>query len=91
MESKNETIVTGNIFKKLIDNKNNLWEKKSFWTKACDVEFDDGSTLEGKVGSLTNDLHTLADNVGGYSLKVMPISDYNALSVKEPNVLYFCY
>lgn len=52
MAEINETIVTGNIFRKLIDEKNNLWEKESFWAKACDIEFDDGTMLEEKVETL---------------------------------------
>lgn len=52
MAEINETIVTGNIFRKLIDEKNNLWEKESFWAKACDIEFDDGTMLEEKIETL---------------------------------------
>lgn len=78
MAEINETIVTGNIFRKLVDKKNNIWHKKSFWTKACDVEFDDGSMLEGKVGTIQSSLATLSSTVSrkndGYDSSILQIS-----------------
>lgn len=38
----NEKIQTGRKFRKLIDEDSRLWLRFSFWTKAGDVEFDDG-------------------------------------------------
>ena len=48
----NEEIVTGRKFRKLVDETKKLWQRISFWTKACDVEFDDGQTAEEKIGNL---------------------------------------
>ena len=48
----NEEIVTGRKFRKLIDEATKLWQRISFWTKACDVEFDDGMTAETKMGAM---------------------------------------
>ena len=48
----NEQIVTGRKFRKLIDEASRLWLRISFWTKACDVEFDDGETLDTKFNNL---------------------------------------
>lgn len=47
----NEQIVIGRAFRKLIDEASNKWMKISFWTKASDVEFDDGETAETKFTS----------------------------------------
>lgn len=41
-----ENIVTGKKYRILVDEIANLWDRISFWTKASDVEFDDGSTVE---------------------------------------------
>lgn len=48
----NEEIVTGRKFRKLVDEAAKLWQRISFWTKASDVEFDDGQTAEEKIGNL---------------------------------------
>ena len=55
----NEQIVTGRKFRKLIDAANKKWQRISFWTKAGDVEFNDGKTAEEKLGTIngiTSDL-----------------------------------
>lgn len=44
----NEQIITGRKFRKLIDEASRLWLRISFWTKASDVEFDDGEDAEKK-------------------------------------------
>lgn len=48
----NEQVVTGRKFRKCIDVVNKVWQRISFWTKACDVEFDDGKTAEEKLGMI---------------------------------------
>ncbi len=48
----NEQIVTGRKFRKCIDAANKAWLRISFWTKASDVEFDDGRTLQQKLGTI---------------------------------------
>ena len=60
-----ETIVTGRKFRKCIDEINRIWQRISFWTKACDVEFDDGKTAEeklGKINSITDSLDSISSN-----------------------------
>ena len=55
----NEQIVTGRKFRKLVDETNKIWQRISFWTKAADVEFNDGKTAEQKLGAIngiTSDL-----------------------------------
>lgn len=49
----NEQIVTGRKFRKLVDEATKLWQRISFWTKACDVEFDNGKDLESTMSHLT--------------------------------------
>ncbi|MBO5054868.1 MAG: hypothetical protein J6C64_00730 [Lachnospiraceae bacterium] len=48
----NETIITGRKFRKLIDKPSKLWQRYSFWTKASDVEFNDGKTAQEKLGAI---------------------------------------
>ncbi len=70
----NETIVTGRKFRKCIDAANKIWQRISFWTKASDVEFDDGKTaqeklgaIDGITGSLTSQSATTALSAGAGS------------------------
>lgn len=61
MSTINEQIVTGRAHRVLIDKVAKLWQRISFWTKASDVEFNDGNTAETKVGAIkgiTTDLNT---------------------------------
>ena len=44
-----ENKVAGRAYRVLTDSVNDIWDRISFWTKASDIEFDDGSVLEGKV------------------------------------------
>lgn len=62
----NEQIVTGRKFRKLVNETTKLWQRISFWTKACDVEFNDGTTAETKLGAIngiTNSLVASNDNI----------------------------
>lgn len=43
-----ENKIGGKFYRILIDEVNDIWDRLSFWTKASDVEFADGSVLEGK-------------------------------------------
>lgn len=64
--SVNEQIVTGRKFRKLVDEATKLWQRISFWTKASDVEFNDGSTAETKMGAIngiTDSLVSTSSNV----------------------------
>lgn len=71
----NETIVTGRKFRKLIDETSKLWQRISFWTKASDVEFDDGETAQEKLGNLR--------------FVSLTEKEYNNLSAKDDNTIYF--
>lgn len=48
----NETIVTGRYFRRCTDAANKVWQRISFWHKASDCEFDDGTTAQTKVGAI---------------------------------------
>lgn len=41
-----ENIVTGKFYRILTDVTNDVWDRLSFWKKASDVEFEDGTDLE---------------------------------------------
>ena len=62
----NEQIITGRKFRKLINETTKLWQRISFWTKASDVEFDDGKTAETKLGAIngiTSDLSCTDESI----------------------------
>lgn len=62
----NEEIVTGRKFRKLVDEAAKLWQRISFWTMACDLEFNDGKTAEeklGKINGITDSLTSKSSNI----------------------------
>ena len=66
----NETIVTGRKFRRLIDKDSKLWQRISWWTKAGDVEFNDGKTAEQKLGNIngiTSDFSVNNDSMAASS------------------------
>ena len=74
----NEIIVTGRKFRKLIDEATKLWQRISFWTKASDVEFDDGSDAETKFGAIngiTDSLTSTSSNVAASATAVKTLND----------------
>lgn len=64
----NEQIVTGRKFRKCIDVANKVWLRISFWTSANDVEFDDGKTLQQKLGTFSGLTDSLASTDSKYAL-----------------------
>ena len=52
----NETIETGRKYR--VKN-GSAWKRFSFWTKASDVECDDGETMEQKADTIKNSVHSL--------------------------------
>ncbi len=63
----NEVIVTGRVKRRLIDKTAKLWQRLSYWTKASDVEFNDGKDAETKLGDINSALNTLNTNLGGFA------------------------
>lgn len=67
----NEVIVTGRKHRRLIDKAAKLWQRISYWTKACDVEFDDGRTAQEKIGAIngiTSDFEEGAADIAASSV-----------------------
>lgn len=58
----NEQIITGRKFRKCLDAANKIWMRISFWTSANDVEFDDGRTLQQKLGTIDGITDSLESN-----------------------------
>lgn len=74
----NEKIVTGRKFRRLIDKDSKLWQLISWWTKASDVEFDDGKTAEQKLGNIngiTSDFSTNNDKIAASSVLTKELYD----------------
>ena len=51
MATVEETIITGRKYR-IWDAVNNIWKRVSYWTKASDVEFEDGLNGEDEVETL---------------------------------------
>lgn len=67
----NETVFTGRKFRMCIDNTpgNKKWNVFSWWTKAKDVEFEDGTTVQGKLGNFKG-VTTNENQVAGYAADI---------------------
>ena len=70
-----ETIVTGRKFRRLADEAQNLWQRISFWTKASDLEFDDGKTAEAKVGGINGITSDISCNNDDIASSIKPVHD----------------
>lgn len=69
----NETISTGNKYRRLKDAPTKLWQRLSFWTKASDVEFDNGATAEtslGNIQGITDSVNSNASNIAASAAAV---------------------
>lgn len=78
MATVNEQIATGRKFRKLIDEVNKIWLRISFWTKAIDVEFNDGNNAETKFGAIngvTDSLTSTASNIAASAKAVKTLND----------------
>lgn len=64
MSTVNEQIVTGRAHRVLIDKAAKLWQRISFWTKASDVEFNDGNNAEVKINSINTSLDGINTKLG---------------------------
>ncbi len=59
-------IITGKKYHILTDLANKVWSVISFWTKASDVEFNDGKTAQTKLGAIdgiTSDLNGESETI----------------------------
>lgn len=66
MATVEEIKITGRKYR-VWDAVNNIWKRVSYWTKASDVEFDDGSNAEDKITQLestvTEDIAEMSSNI----------------------------
>lgn len=44
-----EVVLNGQFYRILVDSVNKIWARLSYWTKASDVQFEDGSYLQDKT------------------------------------------
>lgn len=83
----NETISTGNKYRRLKDASTKLWQRISFWTKASDVEFDNGMTVEASLGSIqgiTDSVTSTSSNIAASAKAVQTLN--NSLSSFQTGV-----
>ncbi len=74
----NEQIVTGRKFRRLKNEETKLWERLSIWTKAVDVEFNDGKNAETKAGAIngiTDSLTSTSSNIVASAKAVKTLND----------------
>lgn len=79
-----ENIVTGRKYRVMKDSAQSLWERISFWTKAEDVELDDGSDVQTSMDGLTNRINTLTTSV----TEIKKVSSLPSDAASHPNTLY---
>jgi len=85
----NETIVTGRKLRKLINEANKLWQRISIWTKASDVEFDDGQTAETKMGAIKGITADLNTTETGYAADITALAKLNSdINTEISNMRY---
>ena len=63
-----EHVVTGKKYRVLTDEKNDEWDRVSFWTSSGDVECDDGESIEEKAAKLQGICLTATLAAGSTSL-----------------------
>ncbi len=62
-----ETIVTGRKFRRCTDPDTKSYQTYSFWGKASDCEFNDGTTAEAKLGAIKGITTDLNIATNGYA------------------------
>ena len=74
----NETISTGNKYRRLKDASTKLWQRLSFWTKASDVEFDNGATAEASLGNIQGITDSLNSNSSTVAASAAAVNTLNS-------------
>ena len=88
----NETISTGNKYRRLKDAPTKLWQRLSFWTKASDVEFDNGATAEASLGNIqgiTDSVNSNASNIAASAAAVNTLNSNIGIYVGGDGKLHF--
>lgn len=63
-----ENIVTGQKYRILTDEKEDTWDRLSFWTSSDDVEYDNGETAEERASKLQGICLTQTLSAGSTSI-----------------------
>lgn len=74
----NETISTGNKYRRLKDASTKLWQRLSFWTKASDVEFDNGATAEASLGNIQGITDSVNSNSSTVAASAAAVNTLNS-------------
>ena len=84
----NETISTGNKYRRLKDASTKLWQRLSFWTKASDVEFDNGATAEASLGNIQGITDSLNSNSSTVAASAAAVNTLNSNINNVSNARY---
>lgn len=87
MATINEQIVIGRKFRKLIDESAKLWQRISFWTKASDVEFNDGMTAETKLGAIDGITDSLVSTSSRIAASAKALNTLNNNLMSHPQFI----
>lgn len=82
----NETIITGRKYRV---KSGSIWKRLSFWTKATDVECEDGKTVEQKIGSIsgiTDDTDSASSDLAASAKAVKTVNDDVKNSINSFNI-----
>lgn len=81
-----ETIITGRKYRV---KSGSIWKRLSFWTKAADVECEDGKTVEEKIGpinGITDDTDSVSSDLAASAKAVKTVKDDVKNSINSFNI-----
>lgn len=86
---KGDNVSTGHYFNRCTDPENNIFETYSFWHKASDCEFDDGTTAQEKLGAIKGILSSTNVTESGYAADAAVVSNLsNRLCVNNTDFIF---
>ncbi len=81
-----ETIVSGKRLRRFV---NGAWERISFWHKASDCEFNDGTNAQEKLGNIKGITDSTSVSEHGYAADAKIVSDiYNSLNTHDKKFIF---
>ncbi len=85
-----ENIVSGKKFRVLIDAKNQVYDRISFWNKAQDIEFNNGKNAQetlGSIAGISDSLTSTSSNIAASAYAVKQLNDKITALASRPITL----
>lgn len=86
---KGDTISTGSFFNRCVDSANKTFQTLSFWHKASDCEFNDGTTAESKLSAIKGITTNTSVTAAGYAADASVIASYIRNRINSAKVITF--